>query len=80
MSSCEEAKEEVRCVSKQPTKGQSVSAIHQVHQCEDQQSMQAIGYTDGFQLQKYPHETPHESEGKTRHDGHEWRYVVNSLW
>ena len=61
----QEVEEETRCFAQWPTKGQSGSAIHQGHQWEDQQSMQAIGYT--------PQEIPQESEGKTRHDGRKWR-------
>ena len=69
----------MRCFLKRPTKGQRISAIHQGHQWEDHNSMQAIGYTDSFQLQKYPQEIPNESEGKTRHDGCEGRCVWDSL-
>ena len=32
MSSCEEVEEKARCFSKRPTKGPSVSAVHQGHQ------------------------------------------------
>ena len=62
---------------KWPTKGQSVSAIHQGHQQEDQQSMHWVCRRSYFQ--KYPKEIPYKSEGKTRYDGCEWCYVLNSM-
>ena len=65
--------------AKWPTEGQSVSAIHQGHQREDQQSMQATGCTDSLHFQIYPQEIPHKSEKKTRDDGHEGLGVLNSL-
>ena len=56
---------------KWPTQGQSVSAIHQGHQPEDQQSTQATGCADSLHFQRYPQEIPHESDKKTRDDGRE---------
>jgi len=37
------------------------NAIHQSPQREDQQSMQAIGYTGNLHFKEYPLEIPHES-------------------
>ena len=78
-SSCEEAEEEARWMLNWPTEGQSVSAIHQGHQREDQQSMQATWCTAGLYFQEYVQEIPHESKRKTRDDGREEHCVLNSL-
>ena len=78
-SSHEGAEGEARLMPKWPTEGQSVSAIHQGHQGEDQQSMQATGCADDLHFQKFPQEIPHQSERKTRDGGREGCGVLNSL-